>query len=429
MRKVTSKASAPDEYEQHVAESGGNYQVSTSKYQNAVAKVLCVLSAIILWFYVVGTNTAIEERVFSGVPVAIKNIETIESELGMSVISGHDYTVDLTLRGAKSELDRLSIEDISVYVDVGSIVASGEQSLEIKTSLPSGISVVKQSASLIRVYIDKSISISVPLRVEPHYSIESAFELGVPVPNVDTVKVTGPAAEVEKVAYALLSIDLGRINKSITATGRPVLVDETGAEIDSAYVKLQTGEVSVQVPVYTYKDVYLAASYKYGFYNTSNVTVNFTPESIRLKGDPDILATIDTVNILIDEKKVLDDGVLNVEIPKITGVENASGITNVSASIVHKNTDIRTMRVDNIVVVNPDDLDYMLEASTIEVTFRGSKQRLALLNQNNVTATLDLGDTPDVPGLQMVPVRITITNALSSNVYEIGTYEMSVLIE
>ncbi|MBQ8552348.1 MAG: hypothetical protein IJ428_06005 [Clostridia bacterium] len=429
MRKETNKAPAQSEYEQHVAESGGDYQVSTSKYQNAVAKVLCVLAAIILWFYVVGTNTAIEEKVFSGVPVAIENLEVIESELGMSVISGYDYTVDLTLQGAKSELDRLSVEDITVYVDVGSITASGEQALEVKTSLPSGISVVKQSASLIRVYIDKSISISVPLRVEPHYSIESAYELGIPVPSVETVNVTGPAAELDKVAYALLSLDLGRINKSITATGKPILVDETGAEIESAYVKLQTGEVSVQVPVYTYKDVYLAAEYKHGFYNASNVAVKFSPESVRLKGDPDVLAEIDSVAILIDEKKVIDDGVLNANIPELENIENVSGITTVSVSIVHKNTDTRTMTVDNLVVLNPDDLDYMLESSTVDVTFRGTKQRLSLLNQNNVTATLDLGNIVDVPGLQMVPLTITITNALSSNVYEIGTYEMGVLIE
>lgn len=428
MRKDTSKPSA-DEYEQHVAESGGDYRVNTSKYQNAVAKVLCVLAAIILWFYVVGTNTAIEERVFSGVPVAIESLEVMEAELGMSVISGYDYTVDLTLQGPKSELDRLSVEDIAVYADVSGITSSGEQSLEIKTALPNGISVVKQSASLIRVYIDKSISISVPLKVEPHYSIESAFELGVPVPSTDTVKVTGPAAELEKVAYARLSIDLGRISKSITATGKPVLVDANGEEIESAYVKLQTGEVSVQVPVYTYKDVYLSASYKYGFYNSSNVAVKFTPETVRLKGDPDILATVDTVSILIDEKSVLADGVLNLDIPKLNGVENAGGITSVSASVVHRNTDVRTMKVDNIVVVNPDNLEYILESSSVEVTFRGTKQRLALLNQNNVTATLDLGDIPDVPGLQMVPVKISITNALSSNVYEIGTYEMSVYIE
>ncbi len=429
MRKDTNNSAVQGEYEQHVAESGGDYQVNTSKYQNAVAKVLCVLAAIILWFYVVGTNTAIEERAFSGVPVSVKNADTISSELGMSVISGYDYTVDLTLQGAKSELDRLFVEDISVYVDVGNIKESGEYSLEVKASLPSGISVVKQSASLIRVYIDKSVSISVPLKVEPHYSIESAYELGVPVPNVETVNVTGPAAELEKISCALLSLDLGRINKSISATGKPILIDESGAEITNAYVKLQTSEVSVHVPVYTYKDVYFAPEYKHGFYNSSNVAVRFSPESIRIKGDPDVLSAIDEINIPIDEKSVLDDGVFTAEIPYIDNADNVSGHTEVSVSIVHKNTDTRTMNVNNLVVFNPDGLDYILESSSIDVTFRGTKQRLSLLNQNNVTATLDLGSVFDVPGVQMLPLKITITNALSSNVYEIGTYEIGVQIE
>ncbi len=429
MRRFASKPRSVDEYEQHVADSGGDYQVNTSKYQNAVAKVLCVLAAIILWFYVVGTNTAIEERVFSGVPVSVKNSAIIESELGMSVISGYDYTVDLTLQGAKSELERLSIEDINAYVDVSSITLPGEHSLELKISLPNGISVIKQSASLIRVYIDKSISISVPLKIEPHYSIESPYELGIPVPSVENVKVTGPAAELENISYALLSLELGRISKSISAIGKPTLVNGAGEEITNPYVKLQTSEVSVHVPVYTYKDVYITPQYKHGFYNLSNVSVKFSPETLRLKGDPDLLEETDTVEILIDEKEIPSDGVFTVDIPNFTGLENASGLSTVNVSIIHKNTTLRTMTVDNLVVINPDGLDYILESASVEVTFRGTKQRLSLLNQSNVTATLDLSGIPDVAGLHEIPLKISITSALSSNVYEIGTYAMGVHIE
>ena len=67
-----------NEYEKHVAESGGEYVVRESKYENVVAKVLCVLAAIVLWFYVVITDTATDERAFTGLAVSIRNLETVE---------------------------------------------------------------------------------------------------------------------------------------------------------------------------------------------------------------------------------------------------------------------------------------------------------------------------------------------------------------
>lgn len=420
-----------DEYDRHVAEAGGDYKVKTKKYQNLIAKVLCVLAAIVLWFYVVGTNTAIEERDFNSIPVTVENLDTIGA--GMSVISGDDYTVDLTLSGAKAELDKLSAEDIKAYVDVGGITESGEHTLEVHIALPKGISVVRQSSNMVRTYIDESISVPVPVVVKPLYTIENDFELGIPEPDVETVNVTGPKAQLENVSHALVTVDLGRINKSVTATATPVLYDKSGAEITGTYIKMQTREISVRIPVYTYKEVPLKADYVHGYYTSSNVKIAFSPERIKLKGDPDVLAAIGSVPITIDETQITEDCTLELEIPELDGTDNVSGTTRAKVTIEHRNTTTANMTV-TVSVANNNNISHMLESSTIDVTFRGTKTQLDLLpkSADDIRAVVDLdaipADLADTSQPVSVPVTVTVDGALAGRVYAVGTYEMKVMI-
>lgn len=414
----------------------GDYSVKTGKYQNLVAKVLCVLTAATLWFYVAGTNMAIEERKFTGVPVTVENVDVIEQELGMSVISGYDYTVDLTLQGPKAELDRLSVDDISAYVDVSEIKAAGEAALVIQTSMPAGINVTNQSASLISVYIDNSISKKVPVKVSHLSYVFEPFFLGTPEPSVSAVSVTGPAAELDKIDHALVFLDLmdlGRLEKTVTATGIPVLKDINGEDIVNAYVKLQTGEITVRLPVYTKKNVKLVPMYEHGYYNSNYVSATVSPETITVKGDPDDLAHIDEVGLLIDETEVNDFGTnesfIEVPIGDLGDVENISGYTSAKITFRHNNTETFKFNIKNISVRNPGNLDYYLETASVDVELRGTAIARTLLNESgsNIRATVDLGGLSSESGTVTVPLDVEIVGI--SNLYPINSYSVSVVIK
>ncbi len=418
-----------DEYERHVAENSGDYQVKSGKYEHIIAKVLCVLAAVVLWFYVVGNDTATDETTVSGVAVAIRGLDRIEEELGLSVISGYDCVVDVTIRGAKSALKRLQIEDVSAYVDAGSITEAGEYTLEVHTSLPNGVTLGGQSVNYISVYIDQRTTVSVPIKVEPSFTIESTYTLGTPEPSIEMVNVSGPAEELEKIAGAVVSLDLGRVTKTLTATGKIELVDANGSPITNPYVRMQTHEVSVRIPVYTYKDIPLTVDYKYGYYNDSNVTIKVTPASIRIKGEPDALEKIENLVVLqLDEKKITGDTTLSATIMLPEDIENVSSSRTAEVAITHKNTETRSIVVSNLTVVNPNSLRYTLESRSITVQFRGPRSLITLLNKNNVTATIDLGYLNNASGNVAVPVTISVTDVLSGSVYEIGEYMMDVTI-
>lgn len=418
----------PEVEKQTSENSGGDDRGKAGKFESIAAKVLCVLAAVALWFYVVGTNTTIEEKVFENVAVAIRGTEALESELGLSVISGYDYAVNLTVEGARSDIDRIHTDDITAYVDVSEIKESGEHTLNVTVDAPKGVSVINQSFSIIRVYADKSASVSVPVEVETRYSMESTYSMGEPKPNFNTVIVTGPESELDKIACARAVLDLGRVDRTLTSTGILELIGKDGAVMTSPYVKLQTNEVLVLIPVYTHKEIPIVLDYKHGFYNDANTEITVSPSVVRIKGDPDRLAAVNEILIPIDEKTIDGDTVMTMSIPVPKNVENVSGYNSVTISITHKNTETREVAVTNFVIQNSSGLKFSREAG-ISVTFRGTKTALALLNANNITAQIDLGACPNVPGVYEVPVSITVTKALADSVYEVGEYTMDVTVE
>lgn len=417
------------EYEKHVAEQGGEYLIRQNRRENVIAKILCVLAAIVLWFYVVATDTVTDERTFSGVSVTLRNLDAIEDALGLSVISGYNATVDITVGGTKSELGRITAEDIKAYVDLKTIASAGEYSLEVNTSLPSGITVSSMSVNYINVYVDKRTTISVPVKALETHTMESNYTLGAPVLSFDTVNVSGPAEELDEIDHARVMLDLGRVTKSMSSTGTLELVDKSGAVISNPYVRLQTTEVNVFYPVYTYKEVPLIVSYKYNYYNASNVSVTVMPSTILVKGEPDTLDKLDSITLTqLDEKKITGDTTQTVTIQLPDGIESGDDISTASVQITHKGTETRSLVVTNLSISNPNDLNYELASSSITVTFRGTYSKLMLLGSSNVTANIDLGYLTNSSGTVEVPVTFTLSDALSGSVYELGEYTMGVTI-
>lgn len=417
------------EYEKHVAEQGGEYLIKESKYGDLIAKVLCVLAAIVLWFYVVITDTVTDERTFSGVAVSLKNLDIIEETLGLSVITGYNATIDITVGGTKSELGRVQADDIKAYVDLKDIAAPGEYTLEVKTSLPGGISASSMSVNYINVYVDKRTTVSVPVKVMTNYTMESNYTLGTPQVSSETVNVSGPAEELAEIDCARVTLDLGRITKSMSSTGTLELIDKSGAVITNPYIKLQTTEVSVYCPVYTYKEVPLTVSYKYNYYNASNVAITINPAAITIKGDPDALDRINSVSLTqLDEKKIAGDLTQTATIVLPDGIENVSGVSTATVSIVHKGTETRDLVVSNIVVTNPNNLNYSLDTASLTVKFRGAYSKLQMLSQSNIVANIDISYLTNSSGTVEVPVTFTIADALSASVYEIGEYKINVTI-
>lgn len=410
--------------------SKGDYQVKESRNEKLIAKILCVLAAIILWFYVVMTDTTTDEKVFSGISVDIRGRDRVEDTLGLTIISGYDLTVDVTVKGPRADINRLTVDDVKAYIDMKTVDGAGEYTLPIRTSLPNGITAGSLSANYMTVYVDKRTTISVPVKIVTSQVIEADFTMGTPEPSIETVNVSGPEEVLRTIDHAEASFDLGRVSKTLISTGKLTLVDANGNEINDPYVRLQTSEVTVRFPVYIYRDFDLKVDTKYGYYDSTNSRITISPASIQVRGDPDVISSMDSVSLgQIDEKKITGDETKNMAIMLPDGVENLSGTTTATVTITQIGTTTKKLNVTDINVVNPNGLEYTLERNSLTVTFRGTKTMLDMLSSRNVSLTLDLGYLNKTSGTVSVPVTVNVQSTLSGKVYEIGDYSMNVTIK
>lgn len=410
--------------------SKGDYQVKESRNEKLIAKILCVLAAIILWFYVVMTDTTTDEKVFSGISVDIRGRDRIEDTLGLTIISGYDLTVDVTVKGPRADINRLTVDDVKAYIDMKTVDGAGEYTLPIRTSLPNGITAGTLSANYMTVYVDKRTTISVPVKIVTSQVIEADFTMGTPEPSIETVNVSGPEEVLRTIDHAEASFDLGRVSKTLISTGKLTLVDANGNEINDPYVRLQTSEVTVRFPVYIYRDFDLKVDTKYGYYDSTNSRITISPASIQVRGDPDVISSMDSVSLgQIDEKKITGDETKTMAIMLPDGVENLSGTTTATVTITQIGTTTKKLNVTDINVVNPNGLEYTLERNSLTVTFRGTKTMLDMLSSRNVSLTLDLGYLNKTSGTVSVPVTVNVQSTLSGKVYEIGDYSMNVTIK
>lgn len=411
-------------------ETGGSEKKAPSAKSDIVARILCVLGAILLWFYAVSSQTIIEERRFVSIPVEMIQEDRLEKEFGMTVISGYDYSVDVTLSGTRSELSRIDAEDISAYVDLSQVSASGEYSLDVRTSVPGGISVKELSSNYVSVYVDKRAQKSVEVRVNPVYMIESDYSLGTPETDVEKITVTGPADILDSITHAMVTVQVGKLTRSVTTSGDVVLYSDS-VPVTNPYVKTSTTSVTVKIPVYAEKEVPLAVELKYGLLNEKNAQISIEPSSIRIKGDPTELDKISSVTVMtVDEKKLSTNTSTSTAVIELSqGIENVSGFDSASVTVTQLNTYTRTINVRNITVKAPSGLEYELEDESVNVTLRGSAGSLSLVTESNIGLEADLSYYSKGAGRVSVPLRVLLPTSLSSNVYELGDYTVEIEIK
>ena len=242
-------------------DSDGSIKTSKKK-SGLLPKILSVLAAIILWLYVF---QAVEyEKTFSGIPIEIE--ENFDVNSGLGIVSNHSMTVDVTLSGTKSIIDKISAEDIRAYVDMNNVTEADIYNRSIELETPSSVDVVNMSVENLRLEVDRTISELVEdISVNTVYSIQSPLELGeiaildVHGNSIDEFTITGPETDLTAVNNVVIDVDLGSVRNSVDlkvkSENSVKLFDVFGNSIDTRYIQIDPAVVYIHVPVYKTKQV------------------------------------------------------------------------------------------------------------------------------------------------------------------------------
>lgn len=413
-----------------VNNAGVNDTSSRDRVFDWVAMIVCFIGAFVIWFYVMQVDSPEYEGVISGVTIDIINTDTLEDSQNLSIYSGYGNLIEVKLIGKKSDISKLTPEDITAYVDASGITSAGKHSLDIHVSVPSGIKLGGTSLNAISVYADekdvKTVSVKVKLS---SITVAKPLELGIPTPEYDAVTLTGPKSALDEISHAQVSLSLGSIQSSVTVIGEITLINKNGDEVNNPYIKSSRTEIKATVPVYTTKTVPLAVELVYGYLTDVNSEISISPTEVTLRGDPIALDKINELVVsTINEKKLSGDVTKTVSIALPDGISISGGADTASITIKLKDTSSRTMTVTDIDAEDAT-VPYKIIDSSVKITLRGSAADLAKLKKSDISVKVDLSEfTSDMSGIFTASATVIIDATTEHPVYEIGEYTVQVAI-
>jgi len=414
-------------------EMSKNKFFGTIRRFHLVPKLLCILFAFIFWVYVMEVDSPDHEEVFENVAVTVEGATVLDNERNLSVFSGYETLVDVTVKGQKSVISRYTSEDIKVYVDVSDVKNSGRTTIDLHFDLPSGMTFVKSSVSEIDIFIDKRTTKNFPVTVDVlHYKLPSdKYARGKAYCDVKNITVTGPESTINEIDKAVVEMDLAgmELTETYQMGGTIVLMDQYGQSIETRYVRYaEDVNVIIPIEVKEYKKIHY--NMEHGFFSNSDLTVDIQPKEIMIQGDPSIVSRIEYISISdINEKDINGDYTYTeyIDIPdNVSLVPGQPTFVTVDVDLA-SNFTTKEIHVDEFEIITNEGESFEVLDKSVTVTVVGTRGAVNRATSENVKVTVDCRNYSGISGTLKVPCSISFDlDEESGIIYEYGSYEVRV---
>ncbi|NLT57790.1 MAG: hypothetical protein GXX99_02370 [Clostridiales bacterium] len=208
-------------------------------------KLFSLLTGILLWFFV-GAQNPETEMTYRGVEIKVVTLNS-QLEDGVTVIDMGRETTDVTLKGSKSVLGRITAADLYAYVEVDASSGPGDFMLPVHITKPlDSVIVTGKNPGSITVQLDRIARRTVPVRASVTNLLGDEYLVGEPVLNVQTIDLRGPATELAGVAEARVEVKLSEQNMAEPTINLLVkLIDQSGEAMENNHIEMPEQAVSL----------------------------------------------------------------------------------------------------------------------------------------------------------------------------------------
>ncbi len=361
-------------------------------------KVISIILAILIWYYVAGVQGPTVVRTFK-VPVV-----AINTEPGVVIKSKTDY-VNVTAGGPSRLILGLKEQDFTALIDLSGKTL-GEYYVDVDAKSPlAGVTIEKVSPEKARVSLEKLTTIVMPIGVKFSGEAEEGFLPGVPIIAPDEASITGPESVLASIKEVFIQIDLTGITEETNLT-LPVKIFGKNEEniIDvqvspiNCMVKVSQSSVAVAkiVPIVPNLNGTVFKGFGIKSISVEPAVISISGDFLSLSGISYI--TTDVLNIGDITKSTEFEPLLIVpEGVNIIGAESCKVKIEVNPIIEKKFT-------ITVIVKTDDDLVGKAHPEKIEVIVSGFKEDIDTIDALTIVAVADA--TGIVNGTYLLPVVV-----------------------
>ena len=363
-------------------------------------KVLSLLIAILLWNFVISSDSTITRtKTVTGLTGYVTGRSTLTSANGLALLEDPaDELTDLSvmIEVSQAEFSSVTKDNVMVTLDLSNARREGIQEVPLKAVTSYG-RVVKVMPSKVELSLEALDSRVIPVNVQIIGKPEKDRWYKVNRSNPSSLTIKGPASVVQRIASAYVYIDVTGARSGFTAAEQFVLLDSDGDVIPQDMLERSASSISVSVDVYPTKEIPLDTAVdsvitgqpKEGY---EVVGIAMQPAALTVAAEQELLDSIDMLHI----DPISVEG-LSQSFSARADVATLSSFKSISADEVYVTVTIAEETVGawvedvKVSYINKGDgLKFSTEDARVRVYVSGPRSAVEELRQMGFVATLDL---------------------------------------
>lgn len=375
-------------------------------------KFLSLVLAIFLWVYVVTVENPPTKIKIPNVPIQIVNTESL-IQRGLAINSDEDYFMDIVIEGTRSNVLKISANDITAKADVFGY-GVGENYIPVTVTVPDTVSVANQKTTRLPINIEELVSVYKPINVIFTGSIASKYESTVLDITPKEVEVKGAKSKVASVNSVNANIDVSKLtDKPQVFTTDLVTVDAQGENVKN--IKLSANTADINAAIYETKEVPLEVEVIGEVASAYQVTNMDIPEKVQIKGLKHDLKNINKVTATaIDISNVTATTEIPISIDLPNGIILAKDSEDVAVNIVIKGISVKDFEIPNskITAIGLEEkLSLVINTQSVNAKISGKEADIEKITEEDIELSIDVTDLE--PGMYTVPLKYKETDGIS----------------
>ncbi|MGN0553980.1 MAG: YbbR-like domain-containing protein [Oscillospiraceae bacterium] len=379
-------------------------------------KIFSILCAAVIWFLVsISVYPTIDQVVYN-VPVTIEMQGTYAEAHNYKVIEQSVETVDVYLQGDRSQIGNISAEDIKVSASAENVISAREYSLPLDVISTNGrsftvkkITPVDDARSNIEyIYasfdevVTKEITLSPMLdriHVASGYIVDDDDVAVAP----NTVQITGPKDDVEKIDSAYFYVDSTNVLSSSYeyTADEPTIYSSDGIVLTgNDSITFSRTNFSVSIPVYKKQvlplEVAITNAPTSFDVDAFRQQLEFSVSELEIAAPAEEIKDVPAITIGTIDMREVDIGsvfTFNASDFLAENYQNLSGIDTISVVCPSEGLYkiAMTIRGSAVQIINaPAQFDYNIITSGFTLFFIGSEESINQISYIDVVSQIDL---------------------------------------
>ncbi len=355
---------------------------------NSKIKIISLLSAMVLWMYVMAIVDPEETKLFENIPVTITNKNEL-NERDLVIYPEQDLTTNIYVTGKLSNLKKVTKDDINVYGQINNPL-EGNNEIYLKVSTSQRVNYDFKNPVMI-VTLEKIISEDKSIKVDITGSGKNNVDNIMLQDNIDKVSVSGPRSLVNKVKRVVGTVKVNGELNDFSQSIKLEPVDANGKVVEG--IGLEKDSVNVNITLLTQKTVPITL--KLSDNSESSVNYTMSQNTVTIKGKKDIVDSINDIETQPVKLSEISPGTskdiylqvpsgITIETKYITIKKNSEENAVAEYTYTAENIEIRnnTENIDKSKIKFPNSINVSIEYL----------QSIGSINKDDIKLYIDLNE-------------------------------------